>query len=170
MIIREEWQKLTREVVDPERPITPKRAYRRDTEHHRAVDAPQAQLGDVRHQAGVLQGRLDAVPIANEALQDQLAERRKAETDRSSSARAKTVGAHPAVGRPAHTIPGLSRKTAMTATAGKTAMRRKRGRRYGTNHSPAQTGNQGETGARSLPARPIGALMRYSERIVPVIA
>ena len=52
--------KLQKEVDE-----TTKRAEKREAEHRRAVEALQAQLGDARHQAGVLQGRLDAVEAAN---------------------------------------------------------------------------------------------------------
>ena len=51
-----------------------KRADRRDADHRRAVEALQAQLGDARHQAGVLQGRLDAVQATNATLQRKLAD------------------------------------------------------------------------------------------------
>ncbi|WP_423227080.1 hypothetical protein [Paraburkholderia hospita] len=47
------------------------RADRREADHRRGVEALQAQLGDARHQAGVLQGRLDAVQAANVTLQQQ---------------------------------------------------------------------------------------------------
>jgi hypothetical protein len=46
-----------------------KRADRRDADHRRVVEALQTQLGDARHQAGVLLGRLDAVEASNVALQ-----------------------------------------------------------------------------------------------------
>lgn len=114
--------KLQKEVDE-----TTKRADRREADHHRAVDALQAQLGDARHQAGVLQGRLDAVQAANVTLQQQLAARRDVDDSAGRSARAKAAPARPAVARPSRT-PGASRKTASTqATAGKKAIRRKRG-------------------------------------------
>ncbi|AUT76605.1 LysR substrate-binding domain-containing protein [Paraburkholderia hospita] len=97
-----------------------------EAEHHRAVDALQAQLGDARHQAGVLQGRLDAVQVAHAALQDQLAEQRWADTDRSSPARAKSAISGSTAARPART-PGPARKVAVaSAPSSKTAARRKK--------------------------------------------
>ncbi|MFP3559178.1 DNA-binding protein [Paraburkholderia sp. SIMBA_049] len=104
-----------------------KRADRREAEQRRAVEALQAQLGDARHQAGVLQGRLDAVQATNATLQQQLAARRKADPSAVRAARAKAAPARPAAVRPART-PGAARKTASApATAGKPAIRRKRG-------------------------------------------
>ncbi|GJH36325.1 DNA-binding protein [Paraburkholderia hospita] len=104
-----------------------KRADRREADHRRVVDALQAQLGDARHQAGVQQGRLDAVQATNATLQQQLAARRDVNESAGRPARAKAAPARPAVARPSRT-PGASRKTASTqATAGKKAIRRKRG-------------------------------------------
>ncbi|MBB5407460.1 hypothetical protein HDG34_001392 [Paraburkholderia sp. HC6.4b] len=68
-----------------------KRADSRGADHHRAVEALQAQLGDVRHQAGVLQGRLDAVLATNVTLQQQLAALRQADTRDARPARAKSA-------------------------------------------------------------------------------
>ena len=100
---------------------------RREAEHRRAVEALQAQLGDARHQAGVLQGRLDAVQATNVTLQQQLAARRDVDESAGRPARAKAAPERPALARPSRT-PGSSRKTASTqATAGKKAIRRKRG-------------------------------------------
>lgn len=59
---------------------TTKRADGRDADHRRAVEALQAQLGDARHQAGVLQGRLDAVQAENVRLQAEMMTLREAET------------------------------------------------------------------------------------------
>jgi hypothetical protein len=59
---------------------TTKRADRRDADHRRAVEALQAQLGDARHQAGVLQGRLDAVQAENVRLQAEMMTLRETET------------------------------------------------------------------------------------------
>src|ERR1700751_1670338 len=73
-----------------------KRADRREADHRRAVDALQAQLGDARHQAGVLQGRLDAVQATNVTLQQELAARREAEVPVVRVARAKAAPARPA--------------------------------------------------------------------------
>ncbi|MFL9912771.1 DNA-binding protein [Paraburkholderia fungorum] len=58
---------------------TTKRADRRDADHRRAVEALQAQLGDARHQAGVLQGRLDAVQAENVRLQAEMMTLREVE-------------------------------------------------------------------------------------------
>ncbi|BCG05128.1 hypothetical protein PPGU19_096960 (plasmid) [Paraburkholderia sp. PGU19] len=113
--------KLQKEVDE-----TTKRADRREAEHHRAVEALQAQLGDARHQAGVLQGRLDAVQVAHAALQDQVAEQRRANADRSSPARAKSAISRSTAARPART-PGPARKVPVaSAPSGKTAARRKK--------------------------------------------
>ncbi|MFM0758437.1 MULTISPECIES: DNA-binding protein [Paraburkholderia] len=103
-----------------------KRADRREAEHHRAVEALQAQLGDARHQAGVLQGRLDAVQVAHALLQDQMAEQRRADADRSSQVRAKSAIARSTAARPART-PGPARKVAVaSAPSRKTAASRKK--------------------------------------------
>jgi chromosome segregation ATPase len=59
---------------------TTKRAEWRDADHRRAVEALQAQLGDARHQAGVLQGRLDAVQAENVRLQAEMMTLRETET------------------------------------------------------------------------------------------
>ncbi|WP_407671310.1 MULTISPECIES: hypothetical protein [Paraburkholderia] len=63
---------------------TTKRAEKRDADHRRAIETLQAQLGDARHQAGVLQGRLDAAQATNVTLQQQLAASRHAETLRTN--------------------------------------------------------------------------------------
>ncbi|AJZ56655.1 hypothetical protein OI25_7807 [Paraburkholderia fungorum] len=57
-----------------------RRADRKDADHRRASEAVQAQLGDARHQAGVLQGRLDAVQAENSRLQAEMTMLREAET------------------------------------------------------------------------------------------
>ena len=111
-----------------------KRADRRDAEHHRAVQALQAQLGDARHQTGVLQGRLDAVQAANVTLQQQLAalhqaERRtgarEAASREAQPVRAKAAPGHSTAARPPVSRP--ARKSAATpVTPGKTAVRRKK--------------------------------------------
>jgi chromosome segregation ATPase len=106
---------------------TTKRADRRDADHRRALEALQAQLGDARHQAGVLQGRLDAVQATNATLQEQLAARREADALEKRPVRAKAATARPAAARPART-PGPPRKApAASMPSGKTAARRKRG-------------------------------------------
>lgn len=99
-----------------------KRAEKREADHRRVVETLQAQLGDGRHQAGLLQGRLHAVQATNVTLQKQLAAWRQAEA-RPVRAKAATP-ARPSVTRPSRT-PGSSR--AALATASKTAVRRKRG-------------------------------------------
>jgi Small-conductance mechanosensitive channel len=104
---------------------TTKRADRRDADHRRAVEALQAQLGDARHQAGVLQGRLDAVQATNATLQEQQAARHAADIqERPVRPKATTRST---VARPAR-APGPPRKApAASVSSGKTAARRKRG-------------------------------------------
>jgi uncharacterized protein YhaN len=117
--------KLQKEVDE-----TTKRADRRDADHRRAVEALQAQLGDARHQAGVLQGRLDAVQATNVTLQQQLAALRQADTHEARPARpvrakgapAGTTAARPGASRPARA------PRVVPAPASKTAARRKRGK------------------------------------------
>jgi hypothetical protein len=53
---------------------------RKDADHRRASEAMQAQLGDARHQAGVLQGRLDAGQAENLRLHAEMMALREAET------------------------------------------------------------------------------------------
>ncbi|XUW93497.1 DNA-binding protein (plasmid) [Burkholderia sp. M6-3] len=69
-----------------------RRADRKEADHHRAIEAVQAQLGDARHQAGVLQGRLDAVQAENVRLQAEMMTLREAET-RAREARQSGVPA-----------------------------------------------------------------------------
>jgi chromosome segregation ATPase len=108
---------------------TTKRADRRDAEHQR-VDALQAQLGDARHQASVLQGRLDAVQVANETLQQQLAAAPRADAREAHPVRAKATPARSTAARPPASR--LARKaTAAPVTPNKTAVRCKRGRTDG---------------------------------------
>jgi uncharacterized protein YhaN len=105
--------------LQKERDDAVKRADHREADHRRVIEALQAQLGDARHQAGVLQGRLDAVQATYVALQAQLAASREADTSPARPARAKaTHPARPAVKRPSRTAP---------AAGSKTAVRRKRG-------------------------------------------
>ncbi|MBB5470929.1 uncharacterized protein YhaN [Paraburkholderia sp. Clong3] len=118
-----------------------KRADSREADHHRAVEVLRAQIGDARHQAGMLQGRLDAVLATNVALQQQLAALRQADTRDARPARAKAASARPTAARPALTrpmrppatpgTPGASGKPSATpaspATANKPVARRKRG-------------------------------------------
>ncbi|CAN7800331.1 DNA-binding protein [Paraburkholderia hospita] len=113
--------KLQREIDE-----AAKRADRREADHRRAVEALQAQLGDARHQAGVLQGRLDAVQATNVTLQQQLAARRDLGESGGPQARAKAVPARPTATRPART-PGTARKIPVSsASPSKTAARRKK--------------------------------------------
>jgi hypothetical protein len=116
--------------IDRERSTATKRADKRETDHRRVVEALQAQLGDARHQAGVLQGRLDAVQATNVTLQKQLAVLHQAEARpprTKAAAPARPAAARPAVTRPSR-APGTSRQApAAPATASKTAGRRKRG-------------------------------------------
>ena len=97
-----------------------KRAERRDTEHRRAVDALQAQQGEARHQAGILQGKLAALETAYASLQDQLKSLRGAErmTDRIT-ARTPTPRAPQASKPPA-------RRAARKAVVSQTVKVRKR--------------------------------------------
>ncbi|MFM0515051.1 DNA-binding protein [Paraburkholderia sp. RL17-373-BIF-A] len=105
---------------------TTRRADRRDADHRRAVEALQAQLGDARHQAGVLQGRLDAVQATNATLQEQLAARHAADVREMRPVRPK-VTTRSTAARPAR-APGPPRKApAASVSSGKTAARRKRG-------------------------------------------
>jgi predicted nucleic acid-binding Zn-ribbon protein len=73
-----------------------RRADRKDADHRRASETMQAQLGDARHQAGVLQGRLDAVQAENLRLQAEAMTLREAEArareTRPSAALAASAG------------------------------------------------------------------------------
>ncbi|MEI6002523.1 DNA-binding protein [Paraburkholderia bengalensis] len=103
-----------------------KRADRRDADHRRAVEALQAQLGDARHQAGVLQGRLDAVQATNVTMRQQLAARRDVDDRAGRPVRAKAAPARPTVTRSART-PGPARKVPVASVpSSKTAARRKK--------------------------------------------
>jgi hypothetical protein len=57
-----------------------RRSDRKDADHCGAFKKMQAQLGDVRHQTGVLLGRLDAVQAENMRLQAEMLTLREAET------------------------------------------------------------------------------------------
>jgi hypothetical protein len=115
---------------------TTMRAEKRDADHRRAIEALQAQLGDARHQAGVLQGRLEAVQATNVTLQQQLAALRRADVreagpgrpGRAKGAPAGTTAARSVATRPARPA-GAAR--AASAPASKTAVRRKRGKTDG---------------------------------------
>jgi chromosome segregation ATPase len=56
-----------------------RRADRKEVDHRRASETMQAQVGDARHQAGVLQGRLDAMQAENVRLQTEVMTLREAE-------------------------------------------------------------------------------------------
>ena len=56
-----------------------RRADRKDADHRRLLETVQGQLGDARHQTGLLQGRLDAVEVEKNRLQDELMTLREAE-------------------------------------------------------------------------------------------
>jgi hypothetical protein len=71
---------------------TARRAERREADHRRASEAMQAQLGDARHQAGVLQGRLDAVQAENVRLQAEMMTLREVEA-RAREARPSAASA-----------------------------------------------------------------------------
>jgi uncharacterized protein YhaN len=99
---------------------TTKRADRRDADHRRAVEALQAQLGDVRHQAGVLQGRLDAVQAENVRLQAEMMTLREVEAharEARPSAASTGVRKTPRPARSSRTVP-----TAKPATRRKKAV------------------------------------------------
>ncbi|BDC46063.1 hypothetical protein [Paraburkholderia terrae] len=104
-----------------------KRADRREAEQRRAFEALQAQLGDARHQAGVLQGRLDAVQATNATLQQQLAARRDVDDSVGRPARAKAALARPTATRPAVARPAR-KVSAVSVPSSKTAARRKKRR------------------------------------------
>ncbi|MFM0260385.1 DNA-binding protein [Paraburkholderia sediminicola] len=91
-----------------------RRADHRDADHRRSVETIQAQLGDVRHRKGVLQGRLDAAQAENLRLHAELMSLRKAAT-RAPESRASPASAGvrktPRPTRPARTVP-----TAQAAT------------------------------------------------------
>lgn len=57
-----------------------RRSDRKDADHCGAFKKVQPQLGDVRHQTGVLLGRLDAVQAENMRLQAEILTLREAET------------------------------------------------------------------------------------------
>ncbi|MBB5498691.1 DNA-binding protein [Paraburkholderia sp. MM5384-R2] len=57
-----------------------RRADRKDDDQRRASETMRAQLGDARHHAGVLQGRLEAVQAENARLQTEVMTLREAET------------------------------------------------------------------------------------------
>ena len=94
-----------------------RRADRKEVDHRRASEAVQAQLGDARHQAGVLQGRLDAVQAENSRLQAEIMTLREAETHgRESHASAASAGVRKA----------LSTRSSRIVPKAKAATRRKK--------------------------------------------
>ena len=98
-----------------------RRADRKDDDHRRASETVQAQLGDARHQAGVLQGRLDAVQAENLRLQAEMMTLREAETRareaRPSDAARCESGRHHVLTRSSRAVP-----TAKPATRRKKAV------------------------------------------------
>ncbi|MGF6780878.1 DNA-binding protein [Paraburkholderia sp. GAS334] len=100
-----------------------RRAERKEADHRRASEAMQAQLGDARHQAGVLQGRLDAIQAENVRLQTEMMTLREAEAHaretRPSAALAASAGVRkaPRATRSSRTVP-----TAKAATRRKKAV------------------------------------------------
>jgi hypothetical protein len=95
-----------------------RRADRKDDDHRRAWETMQAQLGDARHQAGVLQGRLDAAQAENLRLQAEMITLREAGT-RAQENRASSASAR------VRTAPRPTRSS-RTAPAAKGATRRKK--------------------------------------------
>ncbi|WGS55158.1 DNA-binding protein (plasmid) [Paraburkholderia sp. D15] len=102
--------KLQKEVDEAAR-----RADRKDADHRRAVDTLQAQLGDARHQTGVLQGRLDAAQAEITRLQTELIAARDAQA-RAGEAHRSAV---PSRG-------GNARRATRPAGAAKPGTRRKK--------------------------------------------
>jgi hypothetical protein len=99
---------------------TAKRADRREADHRRAVEALQAQLGDARHQAGVLQGRLDAIQAENVRLQAEMMTLREVEArarEARPSAASTGVRKTPRAARSSRAVP-----TAKPATRRKKAV------------------------------------------------
>ncbi|MFP3556718.1 DNA-binding protein [Paraburkholderia sp. SIMBA_049] len=97
-----------------------RRADRKEADHRRESETMQSQLGDARHQAGVLQGRLDAVQAENLRLQTEVMTLREAEArareTRPSAAVANSAGVRktPRLTRSTRAVPG-----AKPATRGK---------------------------------------------------
>jgi chromosome segregation ATPase len=91
-----------------------RRADRKDADQRRASETMQAQLGDARHQAGVLQGRLDAVQAENLRLQAEMVALRQAEAlARASRSSVAPAGARKAArtSRSARTVPAVKPTT-----------------------------------------------------------
>jgi hypothetical protein len=96
-----------------------RRADHKDADHRRASETMQAQLGDARHQAGVLQGRLDAVQTENLRLQTEMTTLREAET-RARETRASSASAG------VRKAPRTTRSSRTVPTTAKAATRRKK--------------------------------------------
>ncbi|MEC5409795.1 DNA-binding protein [Paraburkholderia sp. MPAMCS5] len=96
-----------------------RRADHKDADRRRAIEAIQAQLGDARHQAGVLQGRLDAVQAENLRLQTEMTTLREAET-RARETRASSASAG------VRKAPRTTRSSRTVPTTAKAATRRKK--------------------------------------------
>jgi chromosome segregation ATPase len=92
-----------------------RRADRKDTDHRRAIEAVQAQLGDARHQAGLLQGRLDALEATSGGYVREIATLRQ-----QLSAMPTSTGAVPRA--------RLPRRTAAATKSGATVIRKRRSR------------------------------------------
>ncbi|MGY6258604.1 DNA-binding protein [Paraburkholderia caledonica] len=95
--------KLQKELDDAMR-----RADNKDADHRRAIEAIQAQLGDARHQAGVLQGRLDAVQAENTRLQTEVIAARDAQARAEDAQRSRVsapVRSAPRATRPSRAVP-----------------------------------------------------------------
>jgi hypothetical protein len=85
-----------------------RRADNKDADHRRAIEAIQAQLGDARHQAGVLQGRLDAVQAENTRLQTEVIAARDAQARAEDAQRSRVsapVRSAPRATRPSRAVP-----------------------------------------------------------------
>ncbi|MGF6573623.1 type I site-specific restriction endonuclease [Paraburkholderia sp. GAS333] len=87
---------------------TTRRVEQKEADHRRASEIMQTQLGETRHQAGVLQGRLDAVQAENTRLQSEIiALREKQASAREISERAAPAADRrtPRATRPARSVP-----------------------------------------------------------------
>ncbi|RQM59621.1 MULTISPECIES: DNA-binding protein [Burkholderia] len=97
------------------------RVEQRDVQYRNDLAALQAQLVDARHQAGVLQGRLDAIQAENGRLQTEVMAMREAEV----RARETRPSAVPAASAGVRKTPRPTRPTRAVPTA-KPATRRKK--------------------------------------------
>jgi chromosome segregation ATPase len=93
-----------------------RRTDQKDADHRRLMETVQAQLGDARHQTGLLQGRLDAVEVEKNRVQDELMTLREAEArareTRASSALTEIRKAprSPRAARTAPTVKATTRR------------------------------------------------------------